>query len=525
MKIPKPKIFTLITVLVATSIPQAGQAQRLYNKERDDQAQAALPLAQSLKSGELFDKQLKNFASLVKKDFETEFLVTRFQINAFTLGVLTWGSANTRVCDIEERNSARGLLPTPEEIKAALDQLQTSIDEAKKSMEAFKKSIKTKDEQTDEQEEKEDRSVLATLFNTLGELDSLQDFLEQVRKAKPEAVDKKTLQSLQQVQDVAAQLKTVYDAYTAKVKDFNTRAGKLAELRLVLKTVAIQSLQVDEDHWKNIAAIRARREIERAEALGLIKQYKGTAKRLTVVDFPSVDPAKKELGFCDIAKNAVKTADGFDLWPQQMITAHLQELVTLGESMEKNNKAIEDEAQIALKKIGEASSEQDRRAASEQTLTALKSAWKKIDEADQIHEFQKKISDELKADGEKLKAAITNSHQATVVALHSIIIARRQNSVQIRDMVADIPQMLFIVAALIARGSTATRLADLRMAQELHAYSIRKSAVRARAYELTVSTGVQRLALFHQGGIKPTDVAELVFAASNIAITPAILAR
>ena len=148
-----------------------------------------------------------------------------------------------------------------------------------------------------------------------------------------------------------------------------------------------------------------------------------------------------------------------------------------------------------------------------------------IDEADQIHESQKTISDQMKADANNLTEAIRNSNQATVVALHSIIIARRQNSVQIRDMVADIPQMLFIVAALIARGSTATRLADLRMAQELHAYSIRKSAVRARAYELTVSTGVQRLALFHQGGIKPTDVAELVFAASNIAITPAILAR
>jgi hypothetical protein len=92
-------------------------------------------------------------------------------------------------------------------------------------------------------------------------------------------------------------------------------------------------------------------------------------------------------------------------------------------------------------------------------------------------------------------------------------------------MAGDIPQAVLTVAALIARGSTPSKLADVRMAQELHAYSIRKSAVRARAYELTVSTGAQRLALFHKGGIKPTEVAQLVFAVSNIAITPAILAR
>ncbi|GEM_PF-4405001 len=106
MKIRKSVIFTVIAALVATSSPQPGQAQRLYNKERDDQTQAALPLAKSLKSGELFDKQLRNFASLVKKDFETEFLVTRFQINAFTLGVLTWQTAHTQVCDLEKRNAA-----------------------------------------------------------------------------------------------------------------------------------------------------------------------------------------------------------------------------------------------------------------------------------------------------------------------------------------------------------------------------------------------------------------------------------
>lgn len=524
MKIRKSVIFTVIAVLLATSIPQAAQAQRLYNKERDDQAQTALPLAQSLKSGELFDKQLKNFASLVKKDFDTEFLVTRFQINAFTLNLLTWGSAHTQVCQTAMINEASGSNPDKDEITLALDQLKVSIAGAQESLKAFKKSIKAKGDNNEEQEEKEDSSVLASLFNSLGELDSLKDFAEQLGKAHPKLVNTKTLESLQQVQDVAAQLKKVYDAYTKKVNDFNKLKGDLGELRLVLKKVAIQSLQVDEDHWKNIASIRARRETERADVLVLVNEYKGIVARLKLVDYPSTDPVKKLLSFCTIAQ-AETSDDGFDIRPHQMITVHLQKLVVLGESMEKNNRLIEDEAIKALKKMGAASSESDRRAAGEQTLKALESAIKVLNDADQIHEYQKTTSGLMETDGKTLAAAIPNSKEASVAALQSIIITTRKNSVQIRNMVADIPRMLFIVAALIARGSTPTKLADIRMAQELHAYSIRKSAVRARAYELTVSTGVQRLALFHAGGIKPTDVAELVFAASNIAITPAILAR
>jgi hypothetical protein len=419
-------------------------------------------------------------------------------------------------------NSAPGIVPPQDQIKAALDQLKASIDEAQKSVDAFKKSIKAKGDKNEEQEEKEDSSVLATLFNSLGEFDSLKEFAEEVGKKRPGLVNTKILETLQQVQDIAVTLKKVYDAYTKKVNDFNKLEGELGELRLVLKKVAIQSLQVDEEHWKNIASIRARREIERADVLALINEYKGIVARLKTVDYSPADPKQN---FCTIALAAETSADGFDIRPHQLITVHLQELVALGESMEKNNQRIEDEAQIGLKRMRAASPEADRRAAAEETLKALESARKDINDADQIHGYQETISDQMEKDGTNLAGAIKNSNKASVDALQSIIINTRKNSVKIRDMIADIPRMLFIVAALIARGSTPTKLADIRMAQELHAYSIRKSAVRARAYELTVSTGVQRLALFHQGGIKPTDVAELVFAASNIAITPAILAR
>lgn len=94
-----------------------------------------------------------------------------------------------------------------------------------------------------------------------------------------------------------------------------------------------------------------------------------------------------------------------------------------------------------------------------------------------------------------------------------------------RDGLMDAFLALYGAAALAARGTSPARLAELRLAQEEHRYSIRRSAIMARAYEVTVGTGVKRLALYHKGGIKPEQIAQIVQAIATLAIPPAILAR
>jgi hypothetical protein len=44
----------------------------------------------------------------------------------------------------------------------------------------------------------------------------------------------------------------------------------------------------------------------------------------------------------------------------------------------------------------------------------------------------------------------------------------------------------------------------------------------ARAYQLTISGGVKRLALYHKGGIKPSQIALLIHTAATVAIPPVI---
>lgn len=81
---------------------------------------------------------------------------------------------------------------------------------------------------------------------------------------------------------------------------------------------------------------------------------------------------------------------------------------------------------------------------------------------------------------------------------------------------------LHCAAALAARGKTPGELATLRLGREHHLHIIRRSAVRARAVELTVASGVQRLALLYQGGIKTTQIAQLFQTLAAIATPPLI---
>ncbi|MDX2179304.1 MAG: hypothetical protein SFV18_06905 [Bryobacteraceae bacterium] len=77
-------------------------------------------------------------------------------------------------------------------------------------------------------------------------------------------------------------------------------------------------------------------------------------------------------------------------------------------------------------------------------------------------------------------------------------------------------------AALAARQDMPGDLAKLRRAQEEHRYSILRSGVMARAYELVVATGMQRLALYHAGGIKMEQVSQLVFTLYGLAVPPIV---
>jgi len=94
-----------------------------------------------------------------------------------------------------------------------------------------------------------------------------------------------------------------------------------------------------------------------------------------------------------------------------------------------------------------------------------------------------------------------------------------------RDRLEAMIFALYNAAALAARGATPVHLALLRESSEERALSIRQMAARARLYESLVGTGVERLALFHQRGIRSASLAQIVQALATLGLIPAILTR
>lgn len=94
-----------------------------------------------------------------------------------------------------------------------------------------------------------------------------------------------------------------------------------------------------------------------------------------------------------------------------------------------------------------------------------------------------------------------------------------------RERLGHALRALLTAAALAARGATPSALAQLREAQEERRYSIRRSAVAARAYELALGRGAELLALYYQGGVRPSQMAEWIFRLTGIVTLPIIAAR
>jgi hypothetical protein len=369
------KVFkmSLLSIVITLSCAQTSSAQRLYNQERDEQAQAAKKLADQIENSAVFDKQVRNLLALERQYFAVYFMEARRDLRADVNSITNWKDIDTIVKKAEAKINKPNQY-SPSEIQQVQEDLEKRVAEAKQALKDFKDKIAA----TENQE-------LISLLDHVGELGPLHEYGEQL-------LSEDRIASVKQLTQLLETLKTIYEAYTERLKAIEEQ---IAELKLPLMQIAIQRLQLEEEHWKNLGVIQTRRTAEEEDIWDLILDYRARTG------------------------------------PDQLNVAGSDEHV-------------------------------------EKTLQRV---------------VQSK-------DREKLVNAILALHVATAIA---------------------------------ARGSTPANLAEVRVAQEHHRYSIRQSAVMARAYELTVSTGVQRLALYHKGGIKPETIALLIHTVATAAI-PATIA-
>src|ERR1017187_3852871 len=82
--------------------------------------------------------------------------------------------------------------------------------------------------------------------------------------------------------------------------------------------------------------------------------------------------------------------------------------------------------------------------------------------------------------------------------------------------------LLYNASALVARGNTPVRLANLRVSMEERASALRLSGGTVAFHQQLIVNGLQRLALYYQGGVKASSIADLIQALATVGIAPAV---
>ena len=469
MNLAKAIMWALL-IIGYLALPEGTVGQRLYDAKRDEEAQGALKIVADLQSGTLFDKQLKNLSLLAKRDMEASLAAAkarmRSDINSFT----TWTDVN---CVVGRVNRSIRQVGDSGEIDTKLAALKVEIAELTSAFTAMKRETECKltagSENIDFAKCPEMKpGKFASFFEHAGQLEDIDEAVRDLSDSYQK--NKDITGALDQAKSVVAALKTLYDNYQERMAHYNNLQGELLDIQLQLKKVALQALQVEEQHLKSIIKIRARRETEEADIIGMIDDYEAYSEKYSLGFKRNNEPP------CSPEEPRSSGHRGFGKQKGTNIEMLLRDLVA-----------------------------------------RVKFAENSLDKAKTFVAEHEVLLWTARGSTEDLKSSIERGKKSVDELAYYATALREELSTKLFT--------LHLAAAISARGEIPRKLAALREAREDHAYSIRKSGVMARAYQLTVSGGVKRLALYHKGGIKASKIAELVHAAATVAIPPVIAAN
>lgn len=414
MSFPNIRRCLVLTVLIGVAgLSLNAQAQRLYDKKRDELAQQAKQHAAELKSDPIFETQLKNLMTLEALDLETVISESKRDTRAIINSFDTWGNVFTFVNAAKQEldQSDERAVSTSRSVGEASVALEQEIKNAKAAIKKLRGNADTTEDQR-----------LAMLFARVGEIDSLLSMAKKLIGMSESESGAATINALDKTRDTLKEITDLYDKYDTRLQQISTLKAQLGEFYISLQEAALRGLEAQEEHLSILGAIEARRSLELAEARVLIARYEAAQKRL-LQDY---------YGRCFSDKKSDLT-----------------------------NERITDTVNLAMNMTPNCD----------------------------------------------VKGTI------------------RTINMRPRDVVEDIMLDLYMATTIVSRVPASVRLAQLRRAHEEHRYAIKQRIVQSHAYELILNSGADRLALFYKGGIKPAQLAQLIYNVANIATPIAIIAK
>jgi hypothetical protein len=403
----------LLALCLCVFAPGA-RGQRWYNEERDLKAREAAKIAEEITNKSSFEAQLRNLDKFAERDFEVYFTGAERQMELDLHTMRTWGSVTKIVNDTKTTLKSSKFLKTEDVNTIVADlakdcprttPLGISVCDAKAALQALKDAHTKADAANKELDEE--------LKSRLENIDAIDDIVNQTKAfLTSDPAKKKTVKELSAT---FAGLAKSFLTFNVRLEQINRDAQD--DLKLLLQRIAVETLQIEVDHWKTLSEINIRRSAEETDLNDLAG---------------------------DLEDRLFRISQCFELPPQTL------------------------------------------------------------------------ADEEIRA---TLKATLTKD---------SCIISDPQKPEQFKTLnknqiATNLYQTLHNVTALVARGKTPFKLAEKREAHELHRFSIRKSLVVARGYELVLRAGTDRLSRYYASGLKPQQIAQLVYSAATLAI-PGVIA-
>ena len=415
MRIKQIFVPGLLLTLTLWVFAADAHGQRWYNEERDQNARAAAKLAEEITSKSSFEAQLRNLDKFAERDIEVYFKGAERQMELDINTLRTWKSVQKIVNRAAENLDSSTFIPAPKvkEIVADLSKecplrttpLGISVCKARAELEQLK-AAHAKVGQANEALEEE-------LRTRLEQIDTIESLVNQTKAFL--SFDEQKSATIKELSAAFAGLAQSFATFNVRMQQINNRPKD--DLKLLLQRVAVETLQLEVDHWKTVNEINIRRSAEEMD----LNYVLGDVKiRLS------------QLEKC------------FGLTSQQLAE-------------------------------------------------------------------------------QEIRATFTAALNLNTCEIDNTQTAGQHISMTGEQMVTYVFETLHGVAALAARSNTPVKLAELRQAHELHRFSIRKSLVVARGYELLIRTGTDRLSRYYAGGLKPQQIAQLVYSAATLAI-PGVIA-
>jgi hypothetical protein len=256
-----PSAFLVMLVVLASA--ELAHAQRLHDPARDAEAQKAAALAEEIVSKGSFEKQLRNLATTERHDFEVYFAGARRQMELDIRTFRTWGNVTKFLNQVKESLATADFIPNSD-AKAIADDVKkpcpNRITELGRSICAAKSRLQELQAAVDESERRGEMldEELKTRLEKIGAIESLVTSTESFLTS-----DSNANTTISGLAEVFGNIATSSVNFVNKLAQIRNQPSD--ELQLLLQRIAVETLQLEVDHWKAIGAIKLRRAEEQKE--------------------------------------------------------------------------------------------------------------------------------------------------------------------------------------------------------------------------------------------------------------------